>query len=124
MYELSQRFIFEAAHTLDRPRVGELEMQGSRNIHGHTYLAEVTVSGERDVGTGMVADLGVLRAAIEDVRRVLDHRFLDDVRELGPATLENLCSFIAQHMKRGAFNVSAVRVWREASGDSCRLVLG
>ena len=40
-YHLTQRFYFEAAHTLQR----EIEAEGSRRIHGHTYIAEVTLSG-------------------------------------------------------------------------------
>ncbi len=35
LYELSQRFFFEAAHTLRR----EVEAEGSRRVHGHTYEA-------------------------------------------------------------------------------------
>jgi 6-pyruvoyltetrahydropterin/6-carboxytetrahydropterin synthase len=119
MFELSQRFMFEAAHTLDR----RVETESSRRIHGHTYQAEVTVAGEPDRTTGMIVDLGVLRGAIDAVRDALDHRFLDDVDGLGPATLENLCAFIAQHVRQSTGAVSAVRVWREASGDSCRLTM-
>ena len=36
MFELSQTFSFDAAHTLKR-KVAELEAAGSRRIHGHTY---------------------------------------------------------------------------------------
>ena len=38
-FTLSQRFFFDAAHTLQR----EIEAEGSRRIHGHTYHAEVSV---------------------------------------------------------------------------------
>ena len=38
-FTLSQRFFFDAAHTLQR----EIEAEGSRRIHGHTYHAEVAV---------------------------------------------------------------------------------
>jgi len=54
---LSQRFFFDAAHTLRR----EIEAEGSRRIHGHTYHAEVSVRGPLDAATGMVIDLGLLR---------------------------------------------------------------
>ena len=116
-YEVSQRFYFEAAHTLDR----EIDAAGSRRIHGHTYQCEVTVSGQPDPLTGMVVDLGLLRRHIQSVRDVLDHAMLDDVAGLGPATLENLCAFIARQMGAVRPAVAAVRVWREASGDSCLL---
>jgi 6-pyruvoyltetrahydropterin/6-carboxytetrahydropterin synthase len=119
IYELSQRFFFEAAHTLDR----KIDAPSSKRIHGHTYHAEVSVRGARDPQTGMVVDLGLLRREIERVRTALDHAFLDHVEGLGKPTLENLSEFIANHFASFEPPISSVRVWREASGDSCRLVL-
>ena len=72
-FTISQRFFFDAAHTLKR----EIEAEGSRRIHGHTYHAEVWLAGERDPATGMVIDLGLLRRRLEAVREQLDHRLLD-----------------------------------------------
>jgi 6-pyruvoyltetrahydropterin/6-carboxytetrahydropterin synthase len=119
MHELSQRFMFEAAHTLHR----EFETDSSRRVHGHTYFAEVTVAGTPDVVTGMIMDLAVLRAEIERIREQLDHRMLDEVAALGPPTLENLCSFIALSLQSNAPSLTAVKVWREGSGDACRFVV-
>jgi 6-pyruvoyltetrahydropterin/6-carboxytetrahydropterin synthase len=119
-YELTQRFFFEAAHTLRR----EHEADASRRIHGHTYRAKVTVGGVPDPRSGMVVDLALLREAIERVRGQLDHRLLDDVEGLGAATLENLCRFIHDHVERRDWRVVSVEVGREASGDSCCLKTG
>lgn len=117
IFELSQRFYFEAAHTLRR----NYESEGSIRIHGHTYEAEVTISGTLDPITGMVADLGQLREEIDRVRSLLDHRFLDEIEELGPATLENLTVFIRNEMKNRFSNLSTVMVERRVSGDRCVL---
>ena len=116
-FELSQRFYFEAAHTRRR----NYEAEGSIRIHGHTYEAEVTISGTPDPITGMVADLGQLREEIDRVRSLLDHRFLDEIEELGPATLENLTVFIRNEMKNRFSNLSTVMVERRVSGDRCVL---
>jgi 6-pyruvoyltetrahydropterin/6-carboxytetrahydropterin synthase len=116
-YEISQKFFFDAAHTLKR----EIEADSSRRIHGHTYNAEVTLSGLRDPQTGMVVDLGLVRLAIEQVRPQLDHRMLDDIAGLGPATLENLCAFIWRALTPSLPGLSRVRVWRDSVGDSCTL---
>jgi 6-pyruvoyltetrahydropterin/6-carboxytetrahydropterin synthase len=116
-YTISQRFFFDAAHTLKR----EIEAEGSRRIHGHTYHAEVWLAGERDPVTGMVIDLGLLRRQLDDVRERLDHRLLDDVAGLHPPTLENLCLFIADALPHFRASLARVRVWREALGDSCTL---
>ncbi len=118
LFTISQRFFFDAAHTLRR----EIEAEGSRRVHGHTYHAEVFLTGPRDPATGMVLDLGLLRQGLAVVREQLDHHMLDEVPGLGTPKLENLCLFIAQALPADLRpRVSRVRVWREALGDSCAL---
>ncbi|MDM0115666.1 6-carboxytetrahydropterin synthase [Variovorax sp. J22R133] len=117
IYELSQKFFFEAAHTLNR----NIDAAGSRRIHGHTYHAEVTLIGVPDAKSGMLQDLGIVRRHIETVREMLDHQFLDDVEGLGPATLENLSKFIFTHLVSSCPHLVAVAVERPASGDKCVL---
>lgn len=114
-YTISQKFFFDAAHTLKR----EVEADSSRRVHGHTYNAEVFLSGNPDPDSGMVMDLGLVRLEIERLRELLDHHLLDDVAGLGPATLENLCRFIAGQLRPRLPLLSSVRVWRESVGDSC-----
>lgn len=116
-YEISQKFFFDAAHTLKR----EVEADSSLRIHGHTYNAEVTLSGVPDALTGMVLDLGLVRLAIEQLKPKLDHHLLDDVAGLGPATLENLCAFVWRELAPSVPGLCAVRIWRESVGDSCAL---
>ncbi len=116
-FELSQRFYFEAAHTLRR----KIETEGSLRIHGHTYHGEVTISGTPDPTSGMMLDLAFLRQEVNKVRELLDHRFLDEVQGIGPATLENLCLFIYKQLKDTLPNISQVLVERPASGDRCCL---
>ena len=118
-FELSQRFYFEAAHTLSRT----IDAYGSRQIHGHTYEAEITLTGQPDPMSGMVLDLAYLRQEVERVRALLDHQFLDDIAELGPATLENLCLFIKRQLIGAVPNLSCVTIERRASGDKCTLRL-
>lgn len=116
-FRVSQKFFFDAAHTLQR----DIEREGSLRIHGHTYYAEVTLAGPRDPLTGMVVDLGLVRLHIEQLRPQLDHRLLDEVPELGPATLENLCAFIWRGLEPDLPSLWQVRVWREAMGDACTM---
>ena len=114
-YAISQKFFFDAAHTLRR----EIEADSSLRIHGHTYNAEVFLSGQPDPFTGMVLDLGLVRREIAQLRQQLDHHLLDDIAGLGPATLENLCRFIFQSLQPHLPALSSVRVWRESLGDGC-----
>ena len=116
-YKISQTFFFDAAHTLKR----EVQADSSRRIHGHTYSAEISLAGQPDPVTGMVLDLGRVRAAIDALRPQLDHRMLDDVPGLGAATLENLCAYIWRSLAPSLPGLTVVRVWREGMGDSCTL---
>jgi len=115
--EISQKFYFDAAHTLRR----DIEAEGSRRIHGHTYYAEITLAGNVDPVTGMVVDLGLVRQAIAQLRPQLDHHLLDEVPGLGPASLENLAAFIWRAMANAVPGLTQVRVWRDGVGDSCTL---
>jgi 6-pyruvoyltetrahydropterin/6-carboxytetrahydropterin synthase len=115
MFELSQRFHFDAAHSLHRQH----ETESSRRMHGHSYRAEITMAGEPEPASGMVADLALLRDVIGQLRERLDHHCLDDVPGLGPATLENLCRYIHAFAAERLAGVAAVSVERPSSGDRC-----
>jgi 6-pyruvoyltetrahydropterin/6-carboxytetrahydropterin synthase len=117
MFELSQRFHFDAAHTLLR----EIEAEGSKRVHGHTYHAEVFIQGTPDVATGMVMDLGLVRREIARVRSALDHHLLDEVVGLGIPTLENICAYVLHALQPALPQLCAVRVWRDSVGDGCTL---
>ena len=116
MYEISKQFRFEAAHTLDR----SIEADASRRIHGHSYRAEVTLRGEPDPASGMIVDLSLLERALDGARDGLDHRFLDDVEDLGPATMENLARWIWGKVAPSCRGLAMVSVYRDSSGDTCR----
>lgn len=115
MFELSKQFRFDAAHTLDR----SIDTESSRRIHGHSYRAEVTVRGRPDPVTGMVVDLGLLERTMADARDALDHRFLDEINDLGPATMENLSRWIWNRLSPEVDNLFKVSVYRDSSGDAC-----
>ncbi|WP_119304744.1 6-pyruvoyl trahydropterin synthase family protein [Dongia deserti] len=115
MFELCKQFRFEAAHTLHRA----IDAEPSRRIHGHSYRAEVTIRGEADPKSGMVVDLGLFARVLEDVRNGLDHRFLDEVTDLGPATMENLSVWIWKRLSSVGAGLARVTVYRDSNGESC-----
>lgn len=107
--ELGRRYRFAASHRLHSPHLSEEEnwrVFGKCNNprgHGHNYVVEVSVSGDVDPATGMIANLADLDSFVE--RRVLeefDHKSLNDdvpaFREKVPTT-ENLCIEIFQRLK-------------------------
>jgi 6-pyruvoyltetrahydropterin/6-carboxytetrahydropterin synthase len=115
MFELSKQFRFDAAHTLNRV----VDTESSRRVHGHSYRAEITVRGEPDPETGMIIDLGLLERAMAGARDALDHRFLDELNDLGPATMENLAAWIWRKLKPEVNSLARVAVHRDSSGDTC-----
>jgi len=116
VFELTKGFRFEAAHTLSGRTV---DADSSRRIHGHSYRAEVVVRGAPDPATGMIIDLGVFERALAGVRDGLDHRFLDDVADLGPATLENLAVWIWRALAPVCAGLARVTVHRDSNAESC-----
>lgn len=115
MFEISKQFRFEAAHTLERA----VDVEPSRRIHGHSYRAEVMLRGEPDPATGMIMDLTLLERALDGAREGLDHRLLDDVDDLGPATMENLAKWIWAKVAPRCERLAKVSVYRDSSGDTC-----
>lgn len=117
IYTLAQEFYFDAAHRLDR----DVDVEPSRRIHGHSYHVEVAVTGKPDPDTGMIVDLAVLRAAIDDAHAALDHRLLNDIEELGMPTIENLARYLFDCLSSQVIGLSQITVSRRASGDRCTL---
>ena len=115
MFELSKQFRFESAHTLDRA----VDSEASRRIHGHSYRAEVVIRGDADPATGMVVDLGLVARALEQARLGLDHQLLNDVPDLGPATMENLSAWIWRMVSPDCRGLARVTVYRDSTGETC-----
>ena len=115
MFELSKQFRFESAHTLDRA----VDSEASRRIHGHSYRAEVVIRGHADPATGMVVDLGLVARALEQARLGLDHQLLNDVPDLGPATMENLSVWIWRKVSPACRGLARVTVYRDSTGETC-----
>lgn len=106
---LGRRYRFAASHRLHTAQLSEEEnerMFGKCNNphgHGHNYVVEISVSGDIDPATGMIANLADLDSFV--ARKVLDdfdHRSLNEdveaFRERVPTT-ENLCMEIFKRLR-------------------------
>jgi 6-pyruvoyltetrahydropterin/6-carboxytetrahydropterin synthase len=117
---LTRRVAFAAAH---RYRIAEWSEERNAetfglcsrpNYHGHSYVCDVTVSGDIDPKTGFCVDLGVLdRALTTEVRDRFDHRNINlDVPEFADGKLvptgENLARFIFERMERALGKAATV----------------
>jgi 6-pyruvoyltetrahydropterin/6-carboxytetrahydropterin synthase len=114
MWELTKSFRFEAAHAISGTTLGA----AGEEVHGHSYRAEVTIRGVPQPETGMIMDTGVFEQRLTEVRRVLDHRFLNRINDLGPPTLENLARFIWDRVQP-AGQLARVTVHRDSCNESC-----
>lgn len=115
MWELTKSFTFEAAHTLPITTLGE----GSQEIHGHSFRAEVTVRGNTtNPDTGMVVDFGVLTQRLAEIQKLLDHKFLNKIEAIGLPTLENLSRFIYERVQTIG-EVTKVSVHRDSCHETC-----
>ncbi|MFI5058106.1 MAG: 6-carboxytetrahydropterin synthase [Candidatus Acidiferrales bacterium] len=107
--ELGRRYRFAASHRLHSPQFSEEEncrVYGKCSNpfgHGHNYVLEVSLSGEVDSDTGMIANLADLDSFVEhQVIEPFDHRYLNEevaaFREKVPTT-ENLCIEIFRRLQ-------------------------
>jgi 6-pyruvoyltetrahydropterin/6-carboxytetrahydropterin synthase len=113
MIELTQEFVFDAAH-----RLGQGVPENTR-LHGHSFYVEVTLRGEPDRQSGWLRDLSEVKAALDAVRGQLDHRLLNEIEGLGTPTLENVARFIFAKARRALPETCRVRIRRPSSGQSC-----
>ena len=117
---LTRRVTFAAAHRYGRP---DWTVERNREVfgasanphfHGHSYICDVTVSGEIDPTTGMVIDLGLLdRVLGAEVRARFDHRNINlEVPEFSDGRLvptgENLARFIFERVQQALGGAAAV----------------
>jgi 6-pyruvoyltetrahydropterin/6-carboxytetrahydropterin synthase len=131
---VAKTFRFEAAHRLP------WHQGGCRNLHGHSYVMTVELAGEPD-GRGMVIDFKEIKAVLKPLVDALDHGTivaeddaalmsalddLDSKRFVLPydTTSENLCRFVADHLRTQAqdllasHRITKIRV-RIQETDSC-----
>ena len=128
---LTRRVSFAAAH---RYRIAEWSDERNAavfgacarpNYHGHSYVCDVTVTGEIDPVTGFIVDLGLLDEVLQrEVRARFDHANINlDVPEFADGGLmptgEELARFICQRVQ--AALGARVRVTRVAVAEDSTL---
>ena len=93
MYQLTVRSNFDSAHRLE-------DYDGPcRNLHGHSFLIDVTVESNEINKLGMVMDFKDIKRIIKDYTDMLDHHYVNEVLAIGNATAEFLARWFYQVMK-------------------------
>ena len=107
---LDVEFYFAAAHRLPRYDGPCFRM------HGHNYRFFVGLEGDVDPRSGMIADFGVIKQAVQEhVLARVDHRNLNDVLE--NPTAENIARWIWEVLEPHLPGVVEVRLYEIP--DSC-----
>ena len=107
VYRLRVKTYFDAAHKLD-------DYQGKcSQLHGHRWKVEVFVIGDTLNKTGLLVDFSVLKSKLEEIVEKFDHSYLNEIKEIGNPTAENLSKHIFQKFKELPDSVvlEKVRVW-------------
>jgi len=112
LYEIADEVEIAAAH-----RLRDMEGEGER-LHGHTWRIRAHLRAARLDARGLVIDFADLRAALVEITRPFESRFLNEVPpfdlELNP-TAENLARFFAETLERrigdDRVRVHRVEVW-------------
>jgi 6-pyruvoyltetrahydropterin/6-carboxytetrahydropterin synthase len=108
MYRLRIESEFDAAHKIEG-YVGKCAQ-----LHGHTYKVEVFVVTSELDPIGISFDLRLLKEKLLQITERLDHSFLNDIKELGNPSVENISRYIYQSMKENLPNGTSLekaRVW-------------
>lgn len=83
-------FTFEAAH-----RLPNLPMDHKcYRLHGHSFRAEVAVTGPIDPTLGWVIDYADVKAACKPLKDQLDHNYLNEIPGLENPTSEHIAIWI------------------------------
>lgn len=92
--EIFKEFVFEAAHRLPHVPAGHK----CARLHGHSFTAQIHVSGEVDRLTGWVLDFADIKAAFAPYYDLLDHHYLNEIEGLENPTSENVALWIWSKM--------------------------
>ena len=107
MYRLRTQSHFDAAHKL-------IGYKGKcSQLHGHTWKVEVFVVGEKLNDIGILADFKKLKERLKEITEKFDHSFLNDFKEIGNPTAENISKYIFENLKGlpKTVRLEKVRVW-------------
>lgn len=112
MYELTVVVEFEAAHRI-------VDYPGKCNrLHGHNWVVEVTIKGNRLNDLGMLYDFKELKKEVNLTIERLDHVYLNELEpfQIQNPTAEYIAKYIFEELAKnprlgGDLRVGSVKVW-------------
>lgn len=123
VYEVTQRFTFDAGHSLKK----HPKKQKSYGVpHGHSWTCYVTLQGQRNNFKWLV-DFDRFETLLIRVRALLDHKDLNQLPGLEQSTMENISKAIGlivqealpKYARNKSVKLLKVRLCRESIGEEC-----
>jgi 6-pyruvoyltetrahydropterin/6-carboxytetrahydropterin synthase len=93
VFRISKEFHFSASHQLH----GLAEGHPCGRVHGHNYIARVTLSGEELGPEGFILDYNDLKPFGAWIDSTLDHRHLNERMPTQPSA-ENMARWMAEKL--------------------------
>ena len=115
IFEITKQFTFEAAHYFPNMPEGHIY----KKIHGHSFVVEVTFSGKKNKDNQWVTDFDELSKSLNEIKKKLDHKCINDIKEIGIPSLENISSWIGKQLKKKYYNVNSIKLSRPSCGEYC-----
>ena len=104
--ELRKTFQFEAAHSLPKLPFDHKCHQ----LHGHSFKADVIVTGECDPDLGWLVDYADIVDAFDPFWKQLDHHHLNEIVDLENPTSENIAKWIWDRLKPILPQLTAIEI--------------
>lgn len=104
MYRVYKDFTFEAAYRLE-----------DLALRGQSFTARLTFASEQTP----VCDMDEVERCVADLRRHLDHAYLNEVEGLALPTVEHLSKWIFDRVASRLRTLESVEVARPSCGDGC-----
>ncbi len=89
-----------------------------RRLHGHSYKATISVTGDVDPKTGVLYDHARISEAMKPLLALLDHNHLNEIPGLEIASIENISRWIWVHLQPTLPELSEI-VLHETSASRC-----
>ena len=115
IFEITKQFTFEAAHYFPNMPEGHIY----KKIHGHSFVVEVTFYGKKNKESQWVTDFDELTKSLNEIKKKLDHKCINDIKEIGLPSLENISSWIGKQLKKKYSNVRSIKLSRPSCGEYC-----
>ena len=93
--QIFKQFTFDSAHFLPNVPVGHK----CKEIHGHTYILTVYITGELVKDLEWVMDFSDLKKVSEPIVDTLDHKLMNNIAGLENPTCEKIAIWIWDKIK-------------------------